>query len=96
MTRREPQLREEIRRACAEADGFRDLDMEPHDYQGHADALLKILHRELLQGERSLSSPLETVRQRLVNFLVLGTGMAPDAAQQTATEILTPLLEVAE
>jgi hypothetical protein len=35
-------LRDQIRRAIAEADGF-DLDgLEPHDYQRHADAVLAL------------------------------------------------------
>ncbi|MEV0443491.1 hypothetical protein AB0I84_13125 [Streptomyces spectabilis] len=36
-------LRNCIRRACAEADGFRFECLEPHDYQTHADAVLAVL-----------------------------------------------------
>jgi len=41
------ELREQIRRACAEADGFRYEGLEPHDYQRHADAILAVRDREL-------------------------------------------------
>jgi hypothetical protein len=41
------QLREQIRRACAEADGFRYENLEPWDYQTHADALLAVRDREM-------------------------------------------------
>ncbi|MGW1135632.1 hypothetical protein [Streptomyces griseoluteus] len=36
-------LREQIRRVCAEADGFSYENLEPHDYQTHADAVLALL-----------------------------------------------------
>ncbi|MFD3516270.1 hypothetical protein [Streptomyces sp. NPDC058657] len=42
MTEQTPSLRDRIRRACAEADGFRFESLEPHDYQKHADALLAL------------------------------------------------------
>src|ERR1044072_1353970 len=42
-----PQLREQIRRACAEADGFRYETLEPWDYQTHPDALLAVRDREM-------------------------------------------------
>jgi hypothetical protein len=35
-------LRDRIRRACAEADGFRFACLESHDYQKHADAILAL------------------------------------------------------
>lgn len=36
-------LRAQIRRACAEADGFNFDSLEPHDYQRHADAVLAVV-----------------------------------------------------
>lgn len=41
------ELREQIRRACAEADGFHYEHLEPYDYQRHADALLALRDREM-------------------------------------------------
>jgi hypothetical protein len=50
----EPGLRERIRRACAEAEGFRFESLEPHDYQRHAEAVLNVRDTELeqLRAER--------------------------------------------
>lgn len=47
MNDAQPELREAIRRACAEADGFQYEHLEPHDYQRHADALLAVRDREM-------------------------------------------------
>ncbi|WP_371099895.1 hypothetical protein [Streptomyces sp. PU_AKi4] len=47
MTDTPAELREQIRRACAEADGFQYEHLEPHDYQRHADAVLALRDREM-------------------------------------------------
>jgi hypothetical protein len=47
MSDAQAELREQIRKACAEADGFQYEHLEPHDYQRHADAILAVRDREM-------------------------------------------------
>jgi len=47
-------LRTQIRRACAEADGFTFDSLEPHDYQQHANKLLATVPAEINQAVRAV------------------------------------------
>jgi hypothetical protein len=50
-------LREQLRRALAEADGFNYEGLEPHDYQRHVDAVMAVLRGLTLRELELLHRP---------------------------------------
>ena len=62
--------REAIRRALAEADGFAYENLEPHDYQRHADALLALLPAAVPSAaETTNRATSDAVREQLLAAL---------------------------